>query len=152
MPAADDVLRRHHVARVELAAQISLVTFRRRRRIIVERDVSTLRADHDLIARGVTGYECPGQRTANSALRPLAAIVDRAVDDVDAFRDRPPDCVDVGRVVCLGIITEVGTDADRRLGVAERTWPEEVGAEVRRVPSAVARRGVGRCETWDYVL
>jgi hypothetical protein len=58
------------------------------RGLALEREVAALGAQENLVARELAGGDAVLQRAAERPLRALEAVVDRAVEDVDALRDR----------------------------------------------------------------
>src|SRR5688500_9375189 len=121
--------------------QIRLTTHRRG---AVQRDVTTFRADDDFIARHHRCGDRVAQCRAHGALRPLAPIVDRRVDDVDTLLEGRSDRTRVPRVIRLVALAEVGPDTEGRSSEGARERPKEVFDEPAFVPVAIPLSPVRR--------
>src|SRR5581483_7178126 len=134
-----EVARRHAViagdvrSRGDAGVDESLgeVSARVARRLLIERQKAALGRDHDFVAAVAPGPELL-QRGADGALAALAAVIDRAVDDVAARLHRAHDCGGVLAVRGVVVVAEIGADADGRkpqilrpMEVLERNAPLE---------------------------
>src|SRR6185369_8107058 len=104
--------------------------------MIGEREISALRANEDRVAWSSL-VDASLNRASNCSLRPLTAIIDRRVDEIDAFLDCRGDGVLIRRVVRVRALAQIRPDADRRQRVARESAAVEIGCitlcESRRV-------------------
>src|SRR5512138_3351743 len=150
MPAGNELFAMENLRIEKLPLQIRLILLSAARRRRVERYVSTFRAHDQLVP---TDRACPNRllnRRAADALSPLAAVVDRRVDDVDALLQRVPDRRPVRGIDIVRAVAEVSTDADRR-GVNPARLAKIVRLEYTVEARAVARRSVCRCPERDRI-
>ena len=138
----DDLIGSNDFLIDELPAHIAQVFVARRWRRAVERDVPALRAHHELLARrGTRGDDLLNRRT-DGALGPLASVVDRRIDQVDARADRGVNGRLVRCVVRVRVVAQIRSDPDRRHGRTERGGAKEVRSE-RRFEPPPKPRGAG---------
>src|SRR5512142_472692 len=113
MSAGNELFAMENLRIEKLPLQVRLIllsaTWRRR----VERYISAFRAHDQLVPTDRARRDRLLNRGAGDTFSPLAAVVDRRVDDVEALLDGVPDRRPVRRIDIVRAVAEVGTDADR---------------------------------------
>ena len=77
---------------------------------------------------------------SNRKLRPLAAIVDRRVDQIHPTVDRVEHAPGVGPVFAIVALPEVRADSERRHRKTKRRLPMEAGHEKTLESAGIPRR------------
>src|SRR5579883_730583 len=114
----------------------------------VARQVPRLAGDQHLLALHGTLVQRGSQRFPDRPLAALAAIVDRGVDDVDPAIERRFDRFPIERVVVRAVLSQIGTDANRR----EPRSRERAPARPRRVTLEIIVGGFRAGATCDPTL
>jgi hypothetical protein len=124
--AGDDVIGCHHSRTVVLVLEKSPVTLFRRGRSAIERDVPTLAAHHDLVAGDGSARDATAQRVTQRALRALAPVIDRGIQQVDPVRQRLRRGGSVARIFRVVAVAQIRSHAQRGHDGAADEWPVEM--------------------------
>ena len=114
MSAAHQVRGAQYPAVQVLLPHVQLVQLARGRGRAIQGDVASLGAEHHLVATQQPVADQVLQHAADDALRPLAAIVDRGVDDVDAGAEGSAQRVRVHSVRGIIAIAQIGAERQGR--------------------------------------
>src|SRR6185503_11820271 len=113
MAAPDNVVGQQNLRVDEFTTDVVAVLFSRRRWGAIERDISALRTDNELLACRISRGDQLLDGRADRALRSLTPVVDRRVDQVDPASDRCLDRGFVSAIVIVSAVAEIGADANR---------------------------------------
>ena len=140
MSTTNDLIGLQNLLIDELPTNVELVLLAARWRGAIERDISALGADYELVAGGDAGGKDLLDRSTDGAFRTLAPVVDRRVEQIHARTDRELHRGFIRGVVSVGVVAEVRADANRRNRRTERRRPKEVVGELLlRIASEISR-------------
>ena len=139
MPTTGDIFCRNDTGLDEGVLQICEILLAGRRSGRVERDVSALRANDDLVASDNTGSDRFIKHATNNTFRTLASIVCRRIDEVDACFERRADSLRITRVICIVAFAEVGTDPDGGCDERAAERSKKVVSDPGGEPIAISR-------------
>src|SRR5947207_3342091 len=111
---ADDIAGAHHTALEVLAVEKLAISVFGRGRTFLERYVAAFGANDDLLAFDGAHRDRIANRVAKGALRPLAAVIDRGIEQIDSFLECRAGSCPVVRVFGVVALAEISAKPKRR--------------------------------------